>query len=561
MILRDRQQLSVDLSHAALLEHSRTVAVAPTGAGKTCIFSALIKRFLEESPTQLKVLVLAHRGELVTQNREKFLRFCPNVTTSVVDADNKDWSGQVVFAMQQTLSRDNNLDNMPALDLFVIDEAHHAPAESYQKIITRAEELNQDFLLYGVTATPNRGDKKGLGKTFYNCADQIEIGELIASGHLVRPRTYVVDVFDTQVQLKKLKPNNMGEFNEGEVAAILDQEPVNTAVVEKWFELAQGRQTVVFCSTIEHAKHVTNAFSNAGIMAALITGETSKENRAYVLEQLANGIIQVIVNVAVLTEGWDYPPISCVILLRMSSFKSTMLQMIGRGLRIIDNREYENEIKTDCVVLDFGASCSLHGKLEEKIDLWREPGKIGPQKECPDCEHLIPLSAMECAFCGYVIGAKEKEEKERIELFAMLEIDMLEKSKFAWDTLILKDSETLIASGFDAWACIVKDGEHYAAVRGASNKDAPLHTEIIYKGDKATAIAKGNDALYEIESEEIVRKNAKWRLLPASDKQVGIIKNYKAKYELRDLNKGRASSILAFEFNAKRELRKLGFTL
>ena len=141
-----------------------------------------------------KAAVLAHRDELTVQNREKFGRVNPSITTSVVDASGKSWRGQVTFAMVPTLTRASNLDAMPQLDLLVIDEAHHAAADSYRRIIDRVLQRNPKCQIFGVTATPNRGDRKGLRSVFSNVADQIRLAELIRSGHLVPPRTFVLDV-------------------------------------------------------------------------------------------------------------------------------------------------------------------------------------------------------------------------------------------------------------------------------------------------------------------------------------------------------------------------------
>jgi superfamily II DNA or RNA helicase len=141
-----------------------------------------------------KACVLAHRDELTEQNRAKFTRVNPGVATSVVDAAGKDWAGQVTFAMVPTLARAATLTSMPGLDLLVIDEAHHAVADSYRRIIDRARDANPDCRIFGVTATPNRGDRKGLREVFDNVADQVRLGDLIASGHLVPPRTFIIDV-------------------------------------------------------------------------------------------------------------------------------------------------------------------------------------------------------------------------------------------------------------------------------------------------------------------------------------------------------------------------------
>lgn len=135
--------------------------------------------------------MLAHSDELTSQNIAKFSRVNPGLSTSVVDSNQKLWDGRTTFAMVQTLSRDNNLHSIPKLDLLVIDEAHHAVAQGYQRIIKQAKTINPDCMVYGVTATPMRGDKKGLRSVFSNVADQIMLTELIKSGHLVPPRTFV----------------------------------------------------------------------------------------------------------------------------------------------------------------------------------------------------------------------------------------------------------------------------------------------------------------------------------------------------------------------------------
>jgi superfamily II DNA or RNA helicase len=181
-----------------------------------------------------KACVLAHRDELTSQNRAKFSRINPEITTSVVDAREKAWNGQVTFAMVPTLARTGNLDALPTLDLLVIDEAHHAAAESYRRIIDRARDRNPDCRVYGVTATPNLGDRKALRPVFSNVADQIRIGELIASGHLVPPRTFVIDV-GVQEELGQVR-KSVDDFDMEAVDAIMNRTLVTEAVIRHWKE-------------------------------------------------------------------------------------------------------------------------------------------------------------------------------------------------------------------------------------------------------------------------------------------------------------------------------------
>ena len=153
-------------------------------SGKTIMLSAVIGAMVTGSDAN--ACVLAHRDELTEQHRAKFARVNPGVTTSVIDEGGKSWAGQVTFAMVPTLTRAANLATVPALDLMVIDEAHHAVDDRYRRIIDWVRDANPACRIFGVTATPNRGDRKGLREVFDNVADQVRLGELIASGHLVR---------------------------------------------------------------------------------------------------------------------------------------------------------------------------------------------------------------------------------------------------------------------------------------------------------------------------------------------------------------------------------------
>ena len=404
MRLRPRQKTFVERSVAALASRGNTLGVAPTGAGKTIMLSAVTGEMIGDGA---KACVLAHRDELTAQNRAKFQRVVPGVATSVIDATEKSWGGQVAFAMVPTLARASNLADMPRLDLLVVDEAHHAVADSYRRIIDRVREANPDARIFGVTATPNRGDRKGLREVFDNVADQVRLGELIASGHLVPPRTFVIDV-GVQDELRSVR-KTMSDFDMAEVAGIMDRALVTDEVIRHWKEKAGDRQTVVFCSTVAHAEHVTDAFKAAGVSAALIHGDLAAETRKAILASYAAGDIRVVVNVAVLTEGWDHPPTSCVVLLRPSSYKSTMIQMVGRGLRTVDPEEYPGIVKTDCIVLDFGTSSLIHGTLEQDVDLdgKTETGEA-PTKTCPACEAEIPLAATECPLCGEAFPREER---------------------------------------------------------------------------------------------------------------------------------------------------------
>lgn len=537
MLLRPRQKTFVERSVQALGEHGNSLAVAPTGAGKTIMLSAVAGRMV--GGTDAKACVLAHRDELTDQNRTKFGRVNPKIATSVVDAREKSWRGQVTFAMVPTLARSANLGAMPALDLLVIDEAHHAAADSYRRIIDQALHNNPMCRIYGVTATPNRGDKKGLRPVFSNVADQIRIGELIASGHLVPPRTFVVDV-GVQDALSNVK-RTVDDFDMAEVDAIMNRAPVTEAVVRHWKEKAGDRQTVVFCSTVDHARNVTAAFNEAGAPAAMVYGDMGDADRRSVLAAYASGDIRVAVNVAVLTEGWDHPPTSCVVLLRPSSYKSTMIQMVGRGLRTVSPDEHPGIIKTDCIVLDFGTSTLLHGSLEQDVDLdGHEADGEAPTKDCPECGAVVPLGITECPLCGHVW--ERGGDGEPLGDFIMSEVDLLKRSSFRWCDLF-GDDAALVANGFSAWGGVFfLNGRWYGI--GGLQRQRP---KVLAIGERTVCLAAADDWLNENESDETAHKTRRWLNQAPTEKQLAHLPpEYRQDF---GLTRYQASALLAFKFN------------
>lgn len=544
MRLRPRQSLFVERSLAALCDHDNTLSIASTGFGKTIALSAVVARSIEGS--EAKACILAHRDELTSQNRTKFGRVAPKITTSVVDAGSKDWAGQAIFAMVPTLTRSGNLKAMPALDLLVIDEAHHAVADSYRRIIDHARSANPDCRIFGVTATPNRGDRKGLREIFDNVGDQVRLGELIASGHLVPPRTFIIDV-GVQDELRAVR-KTMSDFDMNEVAGIMNRAPVTDEVIRHWREKASDRPTVVFCSTVAHAESVAEGFNDADVAAAVIHGDLDGATRRRILAAYASGEIRVIVNVSVLTEGWDHPPTSCVVLLRPSSYKSTMIQMIGRGLRTVDPEEYPGVVKTDCIVLDFGTSSLTHGTLEQEVDLdGRDPVPgPAPSKTCPECEAEIPLAVTECPFCGADLS---REISAPIDSFIMSEIDLLKRSSFAWVDLF-GDDAALMANGFNAWGGIFFLEGRWHAVGGGKGQASRL----LGVGERTVCLAQADDWLNTNETDESAFKLKSWLKQAATEKQLQYLPT-----EIRSdygLTRYRASALMTFKFN-KREIREL----
>jgi len=444
---------------------------------------------------------------------------------------------------------------MPKLDLLVIDAAHHAVADSYRRIIDHVRDANPEARIFGVTATPNRGDRKGLRDVFDNVADQVRLGELIASGHLVPPRTFVIDV-GVQDQLRAVRRTD-ADFDMGEVAEIMDRAPITEEVIRHWEEKAADRPTVVFCSTVAHAAHVAEAFNAAGIPAGLIHGDLPGEERRNTLAAFARGVIRVITNVAVLTEGCHHPPTSCIVLLRPSSYRSTMIQMIGRGLRTVDPIEHPGVIKTDCIVLDFGTSSLTHGTLEQDVDLdgKTETGEA-PLKTCPSCQADIPLALRECPICGEALIEEDEVGETRegalggaLSGFLMTEIDLLKRSSFEWVDLFGAE-DALMATGFTAWGGVFwYEGQWYAV---GGRKGA--QTRLLGIGERAVCLAQADDWLNENETDESAFKTRGWLNQPATENQLRYLSPAaRADY---GLTRYKASALMTFNFN-RRDIGRL----
>ncbi|MAI48946.1 MAG: helicase [Rhodospirillaceae bacterium] len=542
MLLRPRQQEFLERAIDALSKNDNTLGIAPTGAGKTILFSHLLGHLVRGGPDQ-KALVIAHRDELTEQNSSKFRLINPDISVSVIDATTKDWSGQVVFAMVQTLAREKNLATLPPVDFIVIDEAHHTPAATYQAIIEHARELNPECKLIGLTATPSRSDGVGLRQNYSNVADQIFVSELVGSGHLVIPRTFVIDVAQKQLNSVKMLA---GDYDMAEVEKILNKRPINHAVVEKWKELAENRKTVVFCSTIEHAEGVQQSFLDAGISAELITGELTSGDRTASLNRFYSGESPVIVNVSVLTEGWDHPPTGCIVLLRPSSAKGTMIQMVGRGLRTVDPDEYPEVIKNDCIILDFGTSSVIHGSLEQDVDL---DGNVGAYADltmdCPSCEAEIPMSSRECPVCGAELRKnidKDNETVSAVSYVEMVEINLLERSHFQWVDLYVDDL-SFYSGGFNAWAGVFCLGSNWIAVGG----NEAIKAKLLLSGDRIQCFAAADDWLNTYETNDTAHRSRSWlQEQPTSRQLAALPRRHRLDF---NLTRYRASALIGFNRN------------
>ena len=536
MLPRPYQKRLVERAKAALGRHGDTLAVAATGAGKTICLSFLGK---EMGGRQL---VLQHRQELVDQNIRKYRAVNQSVRLGLFTADAKSWRGDVTFAMAQTLAR--NLKTIPKLDLLIIDEAHHVAAATWRNIIAEARDRNPDIKIAGFTATPERGDKKSLRAVFSNVCDQVTIRELVQLGFLVPPKAFVVDVAGTQDRLREIGKVS-DYFDQAEVEKILNTVAVNAEVVRHWRDKAGDRPTIVFCSTVHHAQDVAAAFRAEGVAAECVHGAMPDAQRQAVLQRLARGQIQVVTNVMVLTEGFDCPPVSAVVLLRKCSEKGPLVQMVGRGLRTVNPEEHPGVVKKDCVVLDFGTSLLTHGDLDVSANLAEEREVVEGEaltKLCPTsqdqtdsyrvpdsagrvgCGAELPAQTKTCPLCGFSFERQEDDgDGSTVTSVELTELQILEASPFRYVDLF-DSGRAMMASGFEAWAGVFSpDGDTWFAL-GKLKNEARVH-RIAVTG-RLQAMAAADDFLRQHETDGAAKKTKRWLDEPASPKQVELLNRF-----------------------------------
>ena len=396
--LRPYQMDAVDdLRSLARAGHKRIILQAGTGSGKTIIAGEIIKSAIAKGK---RVLFLAHRRELIDQCSEKLAMF--GVAHGIIMAMRRGNHGSPVqVASIQTLAaRALNSDRMrlPDADLIVLDECHRSLGDTYKRLL----ELYPDAVTLGLTATPCRGDGRGLGEVYSAMAQAPPIKELISQGFLVPIRYYEPERPD----LKGVKVR-AGDYVESELEERMDTSKLVGSVVENWGRLAEGRKTVVFASGVKHSVHLAREFNEAGVKAEHLDGNTPDDERRRIREGLECGDVMVVCNCMVWTEGFDCPIVSAIQLVRPTKSLLLYIQMAGRGLRPHPGKE-------DCLIIDHSSSVIAHRFLDEPIP-WSLEGKekvqdrrndqAAKKKErkpvtCPECKIMFK-GLPKCPSCGW----------------------------------------------------------------------------------------------------------------------------------------------------------------
>lgn len=358
MTVRPYQVTAVDRAMTRLTVggEQRTALVLATGAGKTVIFSEFIRQWRQRHPGK-PILVLAHRSELLSQAAEKIRFWAPGLRVGLVQAGvNQVWA-DVIVASQQTLQRAERLERLPTFDrdsLVVVDECHRSMSESYQKVLLALGATDPDGpRVLGVTATFTREDTKRLTDFYQSVAFSMDILDLIgtpdtppAERYLVSPkfRRVLVEGLDlTAVHSSRLAGGK--DLAAGELDQVMERAGAPGVVAAAYRLHAADRQGLVFTPTVHSAGQVCEALRTEGITSEVLSGSTPKGERARIIRDYSAGRLQTVVNCAVLTEGFDAPSTSCILIARPTLSKILFRQMVGRGLRPAPG-------KTDCLVLD-----------------------------------------------------------------------------------------------------------------------------------------------------------------------------------------------------------------
>lgn len=312
----------------------RTLLVLPTGTGKTIVFSKIIEDRVRKGE---RVLVIAHRGELLEQASDKLYK-STGLKTATEKAEQTSLGSfyRVVVGSVQTLQREKRLNQFPPeyFDTIVIDEAHHAISDGYQRVLHHFEDAN----VLGVTATPDRGDMRNLGSYFESLAYEYGLAEAIKSGYLSPIKALTIPL---KLDLSNVK-QQAGDFSTKDLGTALD--PYLEQIAEEMKKQCFNRKTVVFLPLVKTSQKFRDILNKHGFKAAEVNGEST--DREQILKDYEEGKYNVLCNSMLLTEGWDCPSVDCVIVLRPTKVRALYSQMVGRGTRLAPG-------KKELLLLDF----------------------------------------------------------------------------------------------------------------------------------------------------------------------------------------------------------------
>jgi superfamily II DNA or RNA helicase len=523
--LRSYQRRALtDIEQAEREGLRRPLVVLPTGTGKTVVFSHAIA----ERADRGRSMVLVHREELAAQTVEKIRMIAPELSTGIVKADRNDIDADVVVASVQTVSRDKRLAEMvesgrrSPFGTLIVDEAHHAPAPTWTKVLQGLGSFSEfGPLTVGFTATPERDNGKTLG-VWERVVTYMSIREAIygdrtrgeEGGYLVPILPAVV--VETKTDMGKVRKGSDGDLSGGDLGKAMEEAGAIEQVADAYKEHAADRKGVAFTPTIATAHHLAAELCKRGIPAEAVDGNTETELRRAILKRLKTGQTQVVVNCAVLTEGFDEPSVSCVVVARPTRFHGLYVQMVGRGTRIYPG-------KKDLMVLDIVGASNRHelvGLVDLGLDMddpRKKPGDESERMQCPTCES--PDCGFpdwhRCKLCNrYLpvsITSDHGTRHENCHAQSGGKVDVFGTSRLAW--LPLPGGAYCLGAGKEVVVMAPVSADTWKLVTYQGNRLTVIQDEI--PADWAMGIGEDRAKAFQ----KLVERTARWRKARASEAQ------------------------------------------
>lgn len=399
--LRPYQRAAIDglYDYWAAKKGDNPLIVAPTGSGKSLIIAHLVKDAMSFPGT--RVLMLTHVKELLEQNAKELLALYPDADVGFYSASlkKKMLHRAITFAGIQSIHK-RAFDMVPPPDLVVVDECHLIPrtdSTRYNKFLSDLKLANPGVKIVGLTATPYRLDSgwlhKGEGAIFDGIAYDIPVADLMEQGFLA---PVVSKAGARKIDLSQVGHRG-GEFIESELAkAASDPELVRETVAEIVKYGADRKAWLIFACGVIHANMIRDEFQAHGIEAHVVTGADNMTERAEKIERFRRGEYKCLINVNVLTTGFNVPHVDLIGIVRATESAGLYVQIVGRGTRLAPG-------KTDCLVLDYGDNVMRHGfidKVKPKIK-GKTEDSTAPCKECPSCQAIQHAAMRNCVVCGY----------------------------------------------------------------------------------------------------------------------------------------------------------------
>lgn len=368
----------------------KTLLVLPTGCGKTIVFSKVIEDRVRKGE---RVLVLAHRGELLDQAADK-LKKATGLGTATEKAEQTSLHSffRVVVGSVQTLQRDKRLSQFPPdyFDTIIIDEAHHCISAGYQRVLNY---FNESKVL-GVTATPDRGDMRNLGSYFESLAYEYTLPKAIKEKYLSPIKALTLPL---QLDLSAVS-QQAGDFKTKDLGTALD--PYLESIAEEMKTHCLNRKTVVFLPLVKTSQKFKDLLNEKGFRAAEVNGES--KDRAEILAAFESNQYNVLCNSMLLTEGWDSPAVDCIVVLRPTKVRSLYSQMVGRGTRLFPG-------KTELLLLDFLWHTDRH-ELCHPAHLIAESDEVAKQmtKNIEEAGYAVDIEQAEEVAVEDVVAQREE---------------------------------------------------------------------------------------------------------------------------------------------------------